>query len=67
VPKGFEILEFSALFDILGWADEAKYNTKVTNCGLRKHVPSTFSICDMQPQVAQKQTLLGGTQPVTAV
>jgi len=42
-PKGFEILEFSALFDVFGWADrDFGYNTKVVTCGLKKQVPSAF-------------------------
>jgi 4-methyl-5(b-hydroxyethyl)-thiazole monophosphate biosynthesis len=45
VPKGFEILEFSALFDVLAWADkEFGYNTKVVTCGFQRHVASTFGV-----------------------
>jgi 4-methyl-5(b-hydroxyethyl)-thiazole monophosphate biosynthesis len=45
VPKGFEIYEFSALFDILSWADkEFGYNTKVVTCGFNKQVISAFGV-----------------------
>ena len=44
-PKGFEILEFSALFDVLAWADqEFGYDTKVVTCGCQKQVTSTFGV-----------------------
>jgi len=39
LPKGFELLEFSALFDVLAWAD-----IKVVTCGLKKQVPSAFGV-----------------------
>ena len=46
VPKGFEVLEFSALFDVLAWADkEFGYDTEVVTCGLQKQVISTFGVC----------------------
>ena len=41
-PRGFEILEFSALFDVLGWAKDLGYDTKVITCGFEKQVPSAF-------------------------
>ena len=45
VPKGFEILEFSALFDVLAWADkEFGYNTEVVTCGFQKQVTGTFGV-----------------------
>ena len=45
VPKGFEILEFSALFDVLALADrEFGYNTEVVTCAFKKQVKSTFGI-----------------------
>ena len=45
VPKGFEILEFSALFDILALADkEFGYNTKVVTCAFQKQVISAFGV-----------------------
>ena len=45
VPKGFEIYEFSALFDVLSWADkEFGYNTEVVTCGFQKQVKSTFGV-----------------------
>ena len=45
VPKGFEILEFSALFDVLAWAGkESGYNVQVVTCGLQKQVTSTFGV-----------------------
>ena len=45
VPKGFEVLEFSALFDVLAWADkEFGYNTQVVTCGFEKQVLSSFGV-----------------------
>jgi len=45
VPKGFEIYEFSALFDVLSWADkEFGYDTEVITCGFQKQVTSTFGV-----------------------
>lgn len=44
VPKGFEILEFSALFDVLSWADDLGYDTKVVTCGLKKQIASAFGL-----------------------
>ena len=45
VPRGFEILEFSALFDVLSWADkEFGYDTKATTCGFQKQVIGTFGV-----------------------
>ena len=41
-PKGFEIFEFSALFDVLAWANNFGCNTKVVTCGFKKQVPSAF-------------------------
>jgi len=41
-PKGFEILEFSALFDVLGWANGLGCDTKVTTCGIEKQISSAF-------------------------
>ena len=43
-PKGFEILEFSALFDVLAWANNFGYNTKVITCGFQKQVSSAFGL-----------------------
>ena len=43
VPKGFEILEFSALFDVLALADkEFGCNTKAVTCAFQKQVSSAF-------------------------
>ena len=45
VPKGFEILEFSALFDVLALADkEFGYNTEVVTCAFQKQVISAFGV-----------------------
>lgn len=43
-PKGFEIFEFSALFDVLAWADDLGYDTKVVTCGCEKQVLSSFGV-----------------------
>ena len=44
-PKGFEVLEFGALFDVLGWADvDFGCDTKVVTCGLRRQVSSSFGM-----------------------
>jgi len=43
-PRGFEILEFSALFDVLAWANDFGYNTKVVTCGFEKQIPSAFGV-----------------------
>jgi len=44
VPKGFELLEFSALFDVLAWAEDLGYGTKVITCGFQKQVIGTFGV-----------------------
>jgi len=41
-PRGFEIFEFSALFDVFGWANNMGYGIKVVTCGLKKQVASAF-------------------------
>jgi len=43
-PKGFEILEFSALFDVLAWANNLGCDIKVETCGFKKQVPSAFGV-----------------------
>ena len=45
VPKGFEILELSALYDVLAWSDkEFGFDTQVVTCGFQKQVASTFGV-----------------------
>ena len=44
VPKGFEIYEFSALFDVLSWAKDYGCDTEVVTCGFQKQVTSTFGV-----------------------
>jgi len=44
VPKGFEIYEFSALFDVLSWAKDYGCGTEVVTCGFQKQVTSTFGV-----------------------
>jgi len=44
VPKGFELLEFSALYDVLAWADDFGFETKAVTCGFQKQVIGTFGI-----------------------
>ena len=45
VPKGFEILEFSALFDVIAFADkELGFNIKVVTCAFQKQVSSAFGV-----------------------
>lgn len=45
VSKGFEILEFSALFDVMALADkEFECDTKVVTCAFQKQVISTFGV-----------------------
>ena len=45
VPKGFELLEFSALLDVLAWAKEGfGCNTNVVTCGLKKQISSGFGV-----------------------
>jgi len=69
VPKGFEILEFSALFDVLAWADkEFGYGTEVVTCGFQKQVISTFGasltvdtiISDINPDEYNALAIPGG-------
>jgi len=45
VPKGFEIYEFSALFDVLAWADkDLGYDVETVTCGFQKQVTGAFGI-----------------------
>ena len=44
VPKGYEILEFSTLFDVLAWAEDLGYGTKVVTCGFQKQVTGAFGV-----------------------
>ena len=58
VPKGFEILEFSAFYDVLSWADkELGYGTEVVTCGSQKQVPGTFGV------TLTADVLIGGIDP----
>ena len=45
LAKGFEIMEFSAFADVLGWAkNDCGYDVQFTVCGLQKEVTSAFNI-----------------------
>jgi 4-methyl-5(b-hydroxyethyl)-thiazole monophosphate biosynthesis len=44
VPQGFEVLEFSALYDVLSWAEDLDLETKVVTCGLKKQVIGAFGL-----------------------
>ncbi|MDL2298077.1 DJ-1/PfpI family protein [Synergistaceae bacterium OttesenSCG-928-D05] len=45
VPKGFEILEFASLVDVMGWAKtECALPVDLTTCGFTKQVKSAFGV-----------------------
>ncbi|MBP2661128.1 MAG: domain, InhA-type [Firmicutes bacterium] len=45
VLKGFEIMEFSAFVDVMGWArNDYGYDVPVDTCGFQKEVTSTFDV-----------------------
>jgi protein deglycase len=45
LARGFEILEFSAFIDVLGWArNDYGFDVPVVTCGFQKQVLSTFGI-----------------------
>lgn len=45
LAKGFEMMEFSAFVDVLGWArNDYGYDVQVDTCGFKKEVISTFNI-----------------------
>lgn len=45
LAKGFEVMEFSAFVDVLGWArNDFGYDVDVTTCGFSKTVISTFNV-----------------------
>lgn len=45
LAKGFEVMEFSAFVDVLGWANnDFGHDITVETCGLQKQVLSTFRI-----------------------
>ena len=44
LSNGFEILEASAFIDVMGWNfDEGDKSTKLSTCGLRKQINSSFN------------------------
>lgn len=45
LAKGFEVMEFSAFVDVMGWArNDYGYDVSVVTCGFQRKVISTFNI-----------------------